>query len=197
MRSGWREQASETRLAGLAKVGNRMHRKRIVVVKAPGERAKGLVRLAGGVRRCALGRAGISALKREGDGATPAGCFLLRRLLYRRGRVMPPRSALPASAISSNDGWSDDPADRNYNRMIRLPSRRSAEELKRQDHLYDLILVMGYNDMPRVRGKGSAVFIHLARPGYQPTEGCIALSKRDLLALLRQAGPETLIEIRG
>ena len=87
-------------------------------------------------------------------------------------------------AIRKTDGWCDDPTDRNYNRLITLPSSRSAEGLMRRDDLYDLVLVLGYNDRPRVRGKGSAIFMHLARPGYTPTEGCIALSRRDLNAVL-------------
>ena len=98
-------------------------------------------------------------------------------------------------AIRDDDGWCDDPADRNYNRLIRLPSRRSAEGLKRADPLYDLALVLGYNDRPRVRGKGSAIFIHLARPGFAPTDGCIALSRHDLTMLLSQLRPDSTIAI--
>ncbi len=169
----------------------------IRVTRRPGTRSEGLVHLSDGVRQCALGRSGVSALKREGDGASPLGLWPLRALMYRADRVARPQTSLPIHAIGDDDGWSDDAADRNYNRMVRLPSPRSAEGLMRQDHLYDLILVMGYNDRPRVRGKGSAIFIHLARPGYLPTEGCIALSKPDFLALLREVGPETRIEIRG
>ncbi|MFD0985773.1 L,D-transpeptidase family protein [Methyloligella solikamskensis] len=174
-----------------------MVQKKILVTRLPGTRSKGLMHLSNGVRNCALGRSGVSALKHEGDGTTPVGRYPLRALLYRADRVSRPQTELPVHAIGDDDGWSDDPKDRNYNRMIRLPSLRSAEGLKRQDHLYDLVLVMGYNDLPRVRGKGSAVFVHLARPGYTPTEGCVALSKRDFLALLAEIGPETEIEIRG
>ncbi|ODA68015.1 L,D-transpeptidase catalytic domain [Methyloligella halotolerans] len=174
-----------------------MVQKRILVTRAPGEQSKGLVHLSNGVRPCALGGSGLGVLKREGDGLTPLGVFPLRQLLYRDDRVMRPRTLIPVHAIRASDGWSDDSDDRNYNRMIALPSPRSAETLKREDHLYDLVLVMGYNDCPRVRGRGSAVFIHLARPEYTPTEGCIALSKRDFLALLREVGPGTRIEVRG
>lgn len=139
----------------------------------------------------------MSARKREGDGATPVGIYPLRRLLYRPDRGKRPHVALPIHAIRPGEGWSDDPKDPNYNRMIRLPSAYSAETLCRGDHLYDLVLVIGHNDRPRVRGRGSAVFIHLAKPGYTPTEGCIALSRPDFLALLREVTPDTLIEIRG
>jgi L,D-peptidoglycan transpeptidase YkuD (ErfK/YbiS/YcfS/YnhG family) len=109
-------------------------------------------------------------------------------VLYRADRVARPRTPLPVRAIGQHDGWCDDPADRNYNRLVKLPSRRSAEGLKRTDRLYDLVLVLGYNDRPRVRGRGSAIFVHLARPGFTPTEGCIALSQHDLLMLLAEIG---------
>jgi L,D-peptidoglycan transpeptidase YkuD (ErfK/YbiS/YcfS/YnhG family) len=169
----------------------------IVIRRAPGRPREGRLILAQGVRRAALGRTGIKALKREGDGGTPLGRFPIRQVLYRADREPRPRTRLPVRAIAKDDGWSDDPADRNYNRLIRLPSRRSAEGLMRADHLYDLVLVLGYNDRPRVKGCGSAIFVHLARPGYTPTDGCIALSRRDMLALIAYAGPGTALDIRG
>jgi L,D-peptidoglycan transpeptidase YkuD (ErfK/YbiS/YcfS/YnhG family) len=168
---------------------------RIAVRRAPGNLREGRLALAHGVRRAALGRSGMAALKREGDGATPLGCFHFRQVLYRADRVARPRTRLPVRAIRDNDGWCDDPADRTYNRLIKLPSRADAEGLKRADHLYDLVLVLGYNDRPRAKGRGSAIFVHLARPGYTPTEGCIALSLRDLLALLRQARRGTALVV--
>ena len=169
--------------------------RRIVVRRAPGNPREGRLALAHGVRRAALGRAGIKALKREGDGATPLGSFPLRQVLYRADRVARPPTPLPCRPIRANDGWCDDPTDRNYNRLIKLPSKRSAEGLKRGDHLYDLVLVLGYNNRPRVRGRGSAIFVHLARPGYTPTDGCIALSLRDLSALLAQIRRGSMIVI--
>ncbi len=168
----------------------------IVVKRAPGRRSLGLLLLPHSARRAALGRSGIAALKREGDGATPLGRSPIRQVLYRADRVARPRTRLPIRAIGANDGWCDDPLSRNYNRLIKLPSKRSAERLKRADHLYDLVLVLGYNDRPRVRGKGSAIFVHLARPGYTPTEGCIALSRRDFSALLALASPGSTISVR-
>jgi L,D-peptidoglycan transpeptidase YkuD (ErfK/YbiS/YcfS/YnhG family) len=138
------------------------------------------------MKRAALGRSGLRALKREGDGGTPLGRFPVRWVLYRADRLARPHTKLPLHAIRDSDGWCDDPSDRNYNRLIRLPSRRSAEGLKRSDALYDLVLVLGYNDRPRVRGRGSAIFVHLARPGFTPTDGCIALARHDLLMLLSQ-----------
>jgi L,D-peptidoglycan transpeptidase YkuD (ErfK/YbiS/YcfS/YnhG family) len=151
--------------------------------------------LAHDVRRVALGRSGIRALKREGDGGTPLGRLPIRELLYRADRVTRPRTALPVRVIRDHDGWCEDPADRNYNRLVKLSPRSSVDRLRRTDHLYDLVLVLGYNDRPRVRGNGSAIFVHLARPGYAPTAGCIALSRRDLSALLAQIRPGSSIVV--
>lgn len=168
---------------------------RIVVRRAPGNKRQALICLGHGTRRAALGQSGIAALKREGDGATPLGSFALRQVFYRSDRMMRPRTQLPIRAIRTEDGWCDDPASRNYNRLIKLPSRR-AEGLMRKDHLYDLVVVLGYNDRPRVKGKGSAIFLHLARPGYTPTEGCVALSRHDLLMLLRRHRCSTVVVMR-
>lgn len=125
-------------------------------------------------------------MKREGDGGTPLGRFPIRVVLYRADRVSRPRVPLPIRAIRPDDGWSDDPSDRNYNRLIRLRSKQSAEGLMRDDNLYDYVLVLGYNDRPRIKGRGSAIFVHLARPEYTPTEGCIAFSRADLTAVLAE-----------
>jgi len=168
----------------------------IVVRRAPGKPAEGRLLLPHGARRTALGRSGMKALKREGDGATPLGRFPIREVLYRTDRISRPRTGVPCRVIRKRDGWCDDPSDRNYNRPIKLPSRRSAEGMMRADELYDVVVVLGYNDRPRVRGRGSAIFMHLARPGYTPTEGCIALSRGDMLALLRHLRPGTWIDIR-
>jgi len=158
----------------------------IVVRRAPGRPCQARVQLAHGIRQAAIGRSGLRALKREGDGGTPMGRFPIRLVLYRADRGFRPRTKLPVHAIRETDGWCDDPADRNYNRLVTLPSPRSAEGLKRADHVYDFVLVLGHNDRPRVKGKGSAIFVHLAREGYTPTEGCIAFSRRDLVALLAE-----------
>jgi L,D-peptidoglycan transpeptidase YkuD (ErfK/YbiS/YcfS/YnhG family) len=168
----------------------------IVVRRAPGRGTEGRLLLANGARQAALGRSGIKALKCEGDGGTPYGRFAVRGVLYRADRGLTPRTRLPVQAIRTDDAWCDDPADRNYNRLIKLPKTHDGRErLKRDDHLYDLVLVLGYNDRPRIRGKGSAIFVHLARPGYTPTEGCIALSRRDLLALIAQTRPGSEIVV--
>ncbi|WP_137388649.1 L,D-transpeptidase family protein [Rhodoligotrophos defluvii] len=144
---------------------------------------------------CAIGRGGIRMLKREGDGATPIGLWPMRFLLYRPDRVPLPVTGLEAWAIAPDDGWCDDPRDRRYNRPVRLPYPASAEAMWREDHLYDLVIVLGYNDEPVVPGKGSAIFMHLARPGYAPTEGCIALRRDHMLSLLSRCGPETAVRV--
>jgi L,D-peptidoglycan transpeptidase YkuD (ErfK/YbiS/YcfS/YnhG family) len=134
--------------------------------------------------RAALGRGGVRALKEEGDGATPAGRLSLRRVLYRADRVPIPRTIVPREPIAAEDGWCDDPTHPDYNRQVRLPHGGHCEELWRSDALYDLVGVLGWNDSPVERGRGSAIFLHVARPGYAPTEGCVALALADLQALL-------------
>lgn len=147
---------------------------------------------------CALGRAGVApaAHKREGDGATPAGDWPLRRVLYRPDREPPPNSALPCAAIAPNDGWCDAPADPAYNRPVALPYPASAERMWRDDHLYDLVVVLGHNDDPSVPGAGSCIFLHLAHPDLRPTEGCIAVARETMLALLAAAAEGDALEIR-
>lgn len=134
--------------------------------------------------RCALGRGGIARHKQEGDGATPAGLLPLRRLLWRADRLAIPRAAVPREPIGPTDGWCDDPTHPDYNRMIRLPHQARHEALWRDDSVYDLIGVLGWNDAPVRRDAGSAIFLHLARPDFAPTEGCIALPCEELLGIL-------------
>jgi L,D-peptidoglycan transpeptidase YkuD (ErfK/YbiS/YcfS/YnhG family) len=144
---------------------------------------------------CALGRSGRRVGKREGDGATPIGCFALRQAYYRADRLQRPRTRLPISPLRADDGWCDAPYDRNYNRKVRHPYPASAEWLWRADHLYDLLVVAGYNDRPRVQGRGSAIFIHVAAPGLKPTEGCVALRRADLLRLISALAPRTTLGV--
>ena len=145
--------------------------------------------------RCALGRAGITADKREGDGATPAGAFAMRRVLYRPDRETPPQTVLAAAPLDPADGWCDAPDDAAYNRPVRLPYPASAETLWRADAAYDLIVVLGHNDAPVVPGRGSAIFLHLAQPDYRPTEGCVAVSRADLLAVLAEADATSRVSV--
>jgi L,D-peptidoglycan transpeptidase YkuD (ErfK/YbiS/YcfS/YnhG family) len=147
--------------------------------------------------RCALGRSGARVDKREGDGATPVGCFVFRRVLYRPDRLPAPRTHLPVASIAPDDGWCDDPADPLYNRPVRLPYAVSHERMWRDDEIYDLVVVIGHNDDPARPGLGSAVFLHLARADYGPTEGCIALSLHDLLDVLRVIAPTDRLCVRS
>lgn len=144
---------------------------------------------------CALGRSGRRALKREGDGATPLGLFRLESVYYRPDRCPRPQTTLPLKIIQPSSGWCDAPADRNYNRPVCHPYPASAEAMWRPDGLYDVVVVLDCNRRPRVRGRGSAVFMHVARPGFQPTEGCIALRRTDLLRLLARLKPGARIRI--
>jgi L,D-peptidoglycan transpeptidase YkuD (ErfK/YbiS/YcfS/YnhG family) len=140
---------------------------------------------------CAIGAGGARADKREGDGATPAGCWPLRRVLYRPDRLAPPASAFPVTPVGRDDGWCDDPGDPLYNRSVTLPYAASHERLWRDDAIYDVIVVLGHNDDPPLPGAGSAIFLHVARPDYRPTQGCVALALPHLLELLGAAAPGT------
>lgn len=145
--------------------------------------------------RAAVGVGGIGVKRAEGDAITPVGTFALRRLLFRADRIRLPLTRLPASALAPDDGWCDAPGDAAYNQPVKLPYRASAEALWRADHLYDLIVVLGFNDDPVVTGAGSAIFLHVAQDDYRPTEGCIALAKDDLLAVLSKLAPSDTITI--
>lgn len=147
--------------------------------------------------RCALGRSGIGAKLREGDGLTPTGRYCLRRGLYRPDRVGYPDTTLRCDPIAPGDGWCDAPGDGRYNQPVRLPYPASAETLWRTDCCYDLLAVIGYNDDPVIHGRGSGIFLHVARGDYEPTEGCVALSLVDLKAVLGQWRPEDRIVIEA
>lgn len=143
--------------------------------------------------RCAIGRSGIALAKREGDGATPAGRWPLRRILYRPDRGEAPRCAIAIAPLDPKDGWCDDPAHADYNRQVRLPHPASCEALWRDDGLYDLVVVLGYNDAPVVAGRGSAIFLHVARADFGATQGCVALAREDLIRVLAAADAGTAL----
>ena len=144
----------------------------------------------------ALGRGGIKADKREGDGATPRGVFRPLRLWWRADRSPRPRTRLPVRRIGPDDAWCEDPADRRYNRPIKVPPGEPGDRLRRDDHLYDFIIEIDHNVRPRMAGRGSAVFLHLARPGLAPTAGCVAMPQARLRRLLEKIVPGTRIVIR-
>lgn len=144
--------------------------------------------------RCALGKGGVRADKQEGDGATPVGCFPIRKVFYRPDKFKKaPQTVFPTTPLSKDDGWSDDVNLPEYNTLIKIPYHGSHERLWRDDYLYDIIVVLGYNDDPPVPGRGSAIFMHLAREEYTPTAGCIALSEEDLLEILRTVDTTTRV----
>jgi len=159
--------------------------------------ADGRFDLDGQWTRCALGPGGVVAAtsKREGDGKSPVGAWPLRRVLYRADRRAAPATALPATRLAPDDGWCDAPDDPAYNQPIKHPYAASAERLWRDDHLYDLVVILGYNDEPVVAGAGSAIFLHLAQADYAPTQGCVALADKDLQALLAKAKPGDVLVI--
>lgn len=145
----------------------------------------------------ALGKNGVSEDKRERDGATPAGCFHMRAVYFRPDRLEKPETKLPVHALTPEDAWCDDPAHPEYNTFVRLPHAGSHEKLWREDEVYDIIVPLGYNDDPPIPGKGSAIFMHIARPNYSPTAGCIALSRENLLEILKEAGADTQVCIES
>ncbi len=142
-----------------------------------------------GPRRAAIGPGGIAVKGGEGDGITPRGAFAVREIFCRADRIAKPEVNLALRAIARDDGWCDARDDPNYNRLVKLPYPASAEHLWRDDNVYDLIAVLGYNDDPVVPGRGSAIFLHIAGPDYSPTAGCVALRRDDALAALAQLRP--------
>ena len=169
--------------------------RRLTVRRKPTQRSRGVLTAGPLALPVALGSTGIKANKREGDGATPRGAFLLKRLWWRADRHPRPATLLPVQRIKPDDGWCEDPSDRHYNRPVKLPPRSKADRLARKDPLYDFIIEIDHNTRPRVAGRGSAVFIHVARPGFAPTAGCVALAMNSLRRLLARIGPRTRIMV--
>ncbi|HEX3859105.1 MAG TPA: L,D-transpeptidase family protein [Pseudolabrys sp.] len=169
--------------------------KMLTVRRKAGDPARGWLIAGAQALPVALGRAGIKANKREGDGATPRGAFRLKRLWWRADRHARPRTRLPVQRIGAQDGWCEDPSDRHYNQRIVVPKDSKADRLARKDGLYDFIIELDHNTRPRIAGRGSAVFIHVARPGFAPTAGCVALTMPSLRRLLARLGPDTTIVV--
>jgi len=169
--------------------------KAITVRRRAGEQTRGILTFDGQAIPVALGRGGLKANKREGDGGTPIGSFKPLRLWWRKDRHACPKTALPVRAIRADDGWCEDPSHRRYNRPVRLAAESNADRLMRTDHLYDFIVEIDHNTRPRVSGRGSAVFLHLARPGFAPTAGCIAMTRSSMLRLLARLSRRTRIVV--
>lgn len=168
----------------------------IVVRKKPGSRTQGLLSIDGRVQVCALGKGGIKALKREGDGGTPLARMRLLSCYLRAEHVVSRQTLLPQERISSKLGWCEVPGDRNYNRPVSLPYPASHETMRRQDRLYDIVIVLDWNIRPRKRNGGSAIFFHIARPGLTPTEGCVALPGDVMRRLLPGLSKRTVLTVK-
>lgn len=169
---------------------------RIFVHCLPGRPSRGMVHVGLSAFPCALGRGGIRAAKREGDGATPRARLPLRRVFFRADRLVRPVTALPVRAICPEDAWCDDAADRRYNRLIRRAPGPAEERLMRADHLYDVIVELGWNDRPVRRHRGSAIFWHGAREGFTPTAGCVAVRIGDFARILPRLSRRAVMVVR-
>ncbi len=171
-----------------------------LIVQTSDENATRGVLICGTQRfECALGRTGVTTDKHEGDGKTPIGTYALREVFYRADRLPRPETAIPVRELTPTTGWSEDPARDDYNTEITVPATGDApagvDRMTRDDHVYDITVIIGYNDDPPVKGRGSAIFMHVARPGYTPTAGCVALSESDLRSVLKHVTPESKIII--
>jgi L,D-peptidoglycan transpeptidase YkuD (ErfK/YbiS/YcfS/YnhG family) len=169
---------------------------RLVVRPRPGVPTQGLLQAGQNVFPCALGRGGISADKREGDGATPLGPMRLLGGYFRNDHVRIGGTRLVMEAIRADLGWCEVPDDRNYNRPVKMPYAASHETMRRSDPLYDYCIVLDWNIVPRRRGRGSAIFFHLARPDFSPTQGCVAVTARVMARLLPHLSQGTVLEVR-
>ena len=145
--------------------------------------------------KCAVGKRGISIKKKEGDFITPKGTFKIREIFYRKDRVQNLITRLKKTVIRKNMGWCDDPKSKKYNKLIYFPFKHSAEKLYRSENIYDIILVLNFNMNPVKKNKGSAIFIHIAKKGFQPTQGCIALNKSEMIKLVKSIKKNTVVKI--
>ena len=145
--------------------------------------------------RCSLGINGIKNKKKEGDGITPKGIFKLKKIYYRKDKVKNIVTKVKKIKITKNMGWCDDPKSKFYNKLIRLPSKFGHEKLYRKDDIYNLIIVLDYNMNPVTKNKGSAIFIHLAKKNYKPTQGCMGLKQNDLIKLIKMIKKNQKIKI--
>ncbi|HEX2147489.1 MAG TPA: L,D-transpeptidase [Pseudorhizobium sp.] len=169
----------------LGQGGRKVKKHAVVTVRpAPGKQSRGLVTFAGITVPAALGRSGRTPFKREGDGATPIASMRLLYGFYRADRLVSLHTPLPMRQISKHMLWCDQPEHPSYNRLVKAPFTPSHEEMRRADGLYDICLVLDWNIASRRRYRGSAIFFHLIRPGYEPTAGCVAISLKDMRRLL-------------
>ena len=145
--------------------------------------------------KCAVGKRGISIKKKEGDFITPKGTFKIREIFYRKDRVQNLITRIKKTVIRKNMGWCDDPKSKKYNKLIYFPFKHSAEKLYRSENIYDIILVLNFNMNPVKKNKGSAIFIHVAKKNFQPTQGCVALDKSELIKMVKSIKKNTVVNI--
>ena len=145
--------------------------------------------------RCSIGKRGISINKKEGDKKTPKGKFKLKYILYRKDRMPNLKTKLKKIEIKKNMGWCDDPGSKHYNKIINYPFKYSAEKLWRKDNIYDVIIIIDYNLNPIIKNKGSAIFLHIAKQIYKPTNGCIAVSKKNIKLISLKINKKTKLKI--
>lgn len=176
---------------------DKSHRKsgQVVVRRAPGKATEAILQYGPLRLRAALGRSGITSRKREGDGATPRAAMRLISAFRRGDRPGAVKTALPVQRIRKDMLWCDAPRHPAYNRPVRAPFAASHERLARNDRLYDVCIVMDWNITTRRRGGGSAIFFHIAREDYAPTEGCVALSPADMRRLLPYLTDRTVLTV--
>ena len=146
--------------------------------------------------KCSIGKSGITNSKKEGDLATPKGIFKLGLLYYRKDRNKSLKSKLKKRVIKKNMGWCNDIKSKKYNQEIHFPFKYGAEKLYRKDKIYDIFVNIKYNHSPIVKGKGSAIFLHLSNKNYKATKGCVAILKKDFLKILPLINRNTKISIR-
>lgn len=168
---------------------------RIAIGQISANKASGMLVIGGLPVPCTLGKSGITRLKREGDGATPAGRLGFVRVYYRPDRVRRPNTGLPVFPLQPDFAWCDDPNDRRYNRAVRLPFKPGHEVLWRADPLYDVMVVLDYNLARPKRGAGSAIFFHLTASDFSPTLGCIGVGLPAMFRILSRSGPGTYFDI--
>lgn len=167
----------------------------IIVQTSSWDATTGVLLIGGARYDCTLGRTGVTLDKTEGDGKTPVGTYPLRQLIYRADRMAQPETALPVEILTPDTGWCEDASHADYNKKVVLPHPAVCDRMTRDDHLYDMTVVIGYNDDPVTPGKGSAIFMHLAREEWTPTAGCVGLKHDDLLAVLKHLTPDSHITI--
>ena len=147
--------------------------------------------------RCAIGFNGLTENKQEGDLCTPVGIFHVDKIYYRVDRLNSMKFIIDSSIINKNDGWCDDQTSDLYNQYIQFPFQESAEHLYREDHIYDILCVLNYNTSPIIPGLGSAIFLHIAKPGFLGTEGCIAIEREPLIEIATNLTANSTIEIKN